>query len=303
VLDSRDPSFIDGFNSVQAVRRSGRSTAEARTRTSRLTLPITEHPEEKPRAQPGAVKPASRIGHTAIPERHEIVCYACGFAFFLTGRFEKTYCPKCRECLPFKEVTIDRRWSGAVKTVGVVTIAPGGVVDGGTIVATDVVLGGPVEHGRVVASRRLELAAGAPADLSNVAWRDLRVQPGAVVTLSGEIVCRDIVVEGELTATLAVSGTITVEPGGFLKGAVRGAHLVVKDGGGLHARLHIAPDAAAPAPAPPIAHRPEAVPEKTERPARRKRAAAPAEAGAGENAACKSPRASRNSKVKPDTDA
>jgi cytoskeletal protein CcmA (bactofilin family) len=245
VLRSDDPNVIDGFSSVQAVKRTGRTTG-ARFRESRSRLPITDAPPGKT-VPPGA-KPGSRIGRTIVPERHEIVCYACGFAFFLTGRIDKTFCPKCRECLTFEELTVDARWSGNLRTIGVITIARGGTVTGGTVVATDIVLEGAVTGGTVTASRRLELGPGAACDLTHLAWQDIRIRPGAEIALPGELHCRDIRIEGTLRARVAAAGRIVIAAGGVLRGAARGAHLDVHAGAGLSARLRIAPDAAPPPP-------------------------------------------------------
>ncbi|MBN1557244.1 MAG: polymer-forming cytoskeletal protein [Lentisphaerae bacterium] len=270
------PNVIDGFTSIQAVRRSGQASRQARTRPSSSRLP------NKPRGPSGAPapgKPAARIGHTAMPERHEIVCYECGFAFVLQGRFEKTYCPKCRQCLTFETITIDGVSRRTVKTIGVVTVTPAGKIAGGRIVATDVILAGAINGGQVCVSRRLELREGATFKPDCVSMRDVRIHAGARIALDHDLVCRDLEVDGFLKARVHADGLIAVRRGGFLSGEIHGPRLAVQDGAGLSAVLDVGPGCAPAAPrktstAPaekPTLSQPETRPEKKKRaPASRK---------------------------------
>ena len=163
---SHRPTVIDGFTSIQAVKRSSSRNPHDKDAPEQAPAPA----EPKQRA---SVK--ARIGHTAMPRKHEIVCYECGYAFTLQGRVDKTYCPKCRTELQRIDHTLNAQWSGSVKTIGTVTVPEGIALRGGNITACDVVLCGDAKGVTIKASRRIEFGTGGLLDPRHVTCRDILV--------------------------------------------------------------------------------------------------------------------------------
>jgi cytoskeletal protein CcmA (bactofilin family) len=230
-VSTASPILFDGYTSVRALRRAGVPSGEARTQPSRTRPP---GPGARRKPDPDALKDA-RIGHTAVPLRHEIVCYQCGYAFVLQGRIEKPLCPKCREFLDATDRVIEAEWSQNVKTVGTVDIRAHAVVRGAEIVGRDIILAGDAREGALHAFRCLELRPGADFDFGHVAARDLRVRAGASLVLTQVVSCRNLELEGEVRAAVSATDCVTIRAGGMLVGEVRCPHLVVEEGGGLKA--------------------------------------------------------------------
>lgn len=229
---------VDGLSVVRALRHAQEAGHE-------------KPPPSEPAAPPPVVKPppvdasTARIGRTALPTKHEIFCYECGYTFLATGHVHSLRCPKCKMLLDQADYTIEVECREPVRTTGSIRLAAAGVLSAGALVARDVVLAGRVEGGTVKAYRRLELEAGVRADPDLLSSMDLRIGPGLAMTLKGKKMYRHVDVAGELDAHLAASGVITVRAGGHLKGRIHGAHLVVEEGGGLNAELDIkSPDEA-----------------------------------------------------------
>ena len=234
---------IDGLASVEAVRRSARRPAGPRFQPSRTTLPALENPRE---GAPAQRKTASRIGHSAIPVRHEIVCYMCRYVFVVQGRIAKTVCPKCHEWLNYQDYVIDGEWTENITTIGRIEVAPAGIVRNAALLGREISLAGNIEEGSAEAFERLDLWPGARMDLSRLTFRDLLVRREGRFILKGKILCRNVEVEGTLKAKIVAEGVLTVRAGGVLQGDVRTAHLVVEDGAGLKASLNVGPGALKP---------------------------------------------------------
>jgi len=100
---------------------------------------------------------------------------------------------------------------------------------------------GIIEGGRARALRTLELGAGAIFSEKAVSGPDLRIATGADFKFKQEAKYRNVEVSGTLHARLEATGVVTVKPGGLLEGDIQTEHLVVEDGGGLKAQLHIGP--------------------------------------------------------------
>lgn len=232
----KKPNFIDGFSSVQAVRRSAKAKSECKTQPSRTTLPAVEKPPP-PQAAPSA--PATRIGHSVIPEKFEITCYECQYKFILQGRIIDTFCPKCHKKLQSGNHILDGEWSGSIMTLGTVEIRDTCVLKDADIVARNVILAGRADNGKLRVNNRLEICPGASLNIAECRLTDIVVKEGVVLDIGDAILCRDLEVLGEVKAEVESTGVITVEPGGFLKGKITGPRLVIKDGGGLKARLKI----------------------------------------------------------------
>ncbi|MBN1269279.1 MAG: polymer-forming cytoskeletal protein [Kiritimatiellae bacterium] len=234
MAESRKAKFVDGYTAVRAA-------AHASKRERKPPAKSADQPGQKPEHKTAAG--AQHYGRTALPTKHEIVCYECDYVFHLTGRAQSTFCPKCRAVLDLIDYTIEDEWTETLKTAGKITLAVKGVLKSGELYANDIVICGTVEAGTVHAVRRLEIGPGAVFPEDNVTARDVTVAPGAAVTLKQKAHFRNVEVAGELKAKIYASGVVSVRPGGCLQGEVHSEHLVVDDGGGLKAKMFIEPAA------------------------------------------------------------
>jgi len=235
---SDKPGMIDGFMSVQAVRHKGEHKPDDKS------PPGKSPPEKQEETQSDSVplqKKAS-IGHTAMPSRHELVCYSCGYAFVVTGKLGKVFCSKCREELETGNHEIEGEWKQDIRTVGRVHIKSGATIDGATVIATDIVIAGDCSKANLQPTRRIELETGAIAPPGVLDAHPVLIRAGARLSLKKPLHCFDLDIHGELQADAAPNGTVTIHPGGMFRGKLKAAHLVVHDGGGLSADLHIKPE-------------------------------------------------------------
>lgn len=235
---SKEPLVIDGLSSVRAARRAG-AAGRGRSFRSRPSRNKPQQRKRTPSAQASGSTSASRIRQTAVPVKHELLCYECGYAFVIRGVIHNTICPKCHRKLLMDDVSIDSEWTGNVKTVGNVEVRKNGVIKSGSITARDIVLEGNAEQAVLYVGRRLELCRGALFDLEKTTFKDLKVSSGASITIRRKLTCRDLDVEGELKASVHSDGVVCIRTGGLLRGSVKAPRLVVEEGGGLKARLKV----------------------------------------------------------------
>jgi len=234
VPDTKSPNLIDGVAAVRAARHSsGRKPRQARRTPAAKQKPAPRPPAKSTRA--------TRIGHTAMPPKHDIVCYQCGYAYVLQGRVDRTYCPKCREELTMKDIPISGSWSGDIKTIGRVEIRPDAVITGGDIVAMDILIAGDVRQATIRASRRIELGQGAQFAAGTLTVKELVIVGGCRLRIARRLDCADLDIRGTLQAKIRAAGTVTIRDGGGLSGELSTAHLVIEDGAGLNAQLHVGP--------------------------------------------------------------
>jgi cytoskeletal protein CcmA (bactofilin family) len=193
-----------------------------------------------PAAAPAELRPAG-AGKTALPPKKLIECFACGYKFQLHGRAPTTTCNKCRTVLDLTDHIVDQRWSGTLKTGGAVRILPNGVVEGGTLIAHDLVLEGVIEAGQVRVLRRLEVRRSGRFAEASVQATDLLIAPGAVVQLRQPAAYRDVEVHGALHAALTATGAVVLRATAVFTGQLRAAHLTVEEGAGLCAEVCVAP--------------------------------------------------------------
>lgn len=233
---SKNGRMIGGFDSVQAVRRSGKGPAGPRLRNSDLHLKVKEEPgkpaEETPRK-------SGKFARTIVPEKHEIECYSCSYKFVLTGKLHDTFCPKCKELLKVDHRIIEDECEEEMATIGTVEIRPEARINGARIVGGNVILAGDARGATIHAFRTLELCDGANLDFKTVEIKDLVIRPGAKFTFRNKLQCRNLEVRGSIRANFQADGRVTVFPGGCLRGQVRAPHLVVEEGGGLKAKVAI----------------------------------------------------------------
>ncbi len=234
-MASKDPQVIDGFQSVQAVRRAGKNKQDPRYAQSRTTLPAAGKKSGTKRK----AGTKGKIGHTVVPDVFEIVCYECGYTFPLRGRIQKTYCPKCRKTLVADEQIIESDWSGRVKTIGTVQVRNGGSLTKAHVVVGNLILDGRIEDSTTKICRRLELGPNASGEIAKIDTRDILIRAGAKLSHRSKLRCENLIVEGNYRGTVEVSGLVTVMPGAFLQGRVKAERLLLHEGGGLKATVKI----------------------------------------------------------------
>lgn len=232
---NRKVNTLDSYATIRAVAR-----------TKPGSSPAPAEPGAESTAPPGSLgeelqKAGVRVARTAVPAKHQIVCYECGYRFQVHGRVKTTNCPKCRVLLDLADHIIDTEWMETVKTAGTIRLAPSGVLKSGDLIGADVIIEGIIEGGRARAWRVIELGAGAIFSEKAVSGIDLRIAAGAEFKFKQPAKYHDVEVLGTLHASLEATGLVTVRPGGLLGGDVCAEHLVVEDGGGLKANLQIGP--------------------------------------------------------------
>jgi cytoskeletal protein CcmA (bactofilin family) len=237
VPKSRKVNTLNSYATIRAVARAKPAPA------SPVPAPARDNPAQTDVPPADLQKPGARVARTALPVKHLIVCYECGYKFQTHGRVSSTHCPKCRALLDLTDHTIDTEWSETIKTAGTIHLTPGGVLKNGDLIGADVIVEGIIEGGRVRAMRTLELGAGAIFSEKVISAPDLRIGRGADSQFKQPAKYCNVEVCGTLRAKLEATGIVTVKAGGLLEGEVRAEHLIVEDGGGLKADVRIAPRA------------------------------------------------------------
>jgi len=226
------PIVINGFNSVQAIRRAERRTAsETSKKHGNKPDLLIETAQEK--------KSGARIDHTVIPKKYEITCYECDYFFMVSGRIQDTMCPKCHKTLKVLDQTINGEWTESIRSIGTVELKEAAVLNGAEIRARDIILAGNAENGVIRAGRRLDLCKGARVNMAKTRMKDLCIRKGGEFDISTTISCRDLELEGKLKARIFADGIVRIKRGGILDGELHTPHLVVEDGGGLAAKVVI----------------------------------------------------------------
>jgi len=226
------PIVIDGYSSVQAIRRAQKRAVHQASKTpDHAPDAQTEHAHKK--------KPGTRIDHTVIPQKHEVVCYECEYPFMMAGRIQDTMCPKCHKQLRMTDHIINGEWTEAVKTIGIIDFKAGGILKGAELRARDIILAGNAEDGSLKAGRKLELCKGARFNIAKVRMKDLVIRKGGDFAIKSAISCRNLEVEGALKARIFAEGIVTIKRGGVLDGELHTPHLSVEEGGGLKAAVVI----------------------------------------------------------------
>lgn len=160
----------------------------------------------------------------------------------LLGKAPFAVCDKCHQRFDLVDYTISATSAPVLKTGGTVRITADGVIAGGEIRATHILLEGRFEKGRLEAFRRLEILAGARIEEeSRLFFRDLVVGPGAEARFQSRVSCRDLFLSGRLEADVSATGRVVLFPGGFLSGRLEGITLQVADGAGLCGPVTIRP--------------------------------------------------------------
>ncbi len=231
MADRGKAKIVNSFVTLKAAQR----------RVQDRRAPSPSPPLEPTKSDTTPKRPGAHIGRTVMPTRYEIVCYSCEFVFKITGKANRTHCPKCREVLDLTDHTITGIYANELVTAGRVTIRRDAVLDGGRITANDVRLEGTVQSGHLHVHHTLELAPGGVIPEEMIHARNLRVAEGAAVHLKRKATFNDVDVHGELRANVWADGIVTIHPGGHLRGKLHAAHFTVLEGGGLTADVWVEP--------------------------------------------------------------
>ena len=243
-MSPRDTNIIDGFASVQAMKRAAtRAPAKARVHDShQVALPA----ESSAEAPVGAVAPPTRAGgHVIVPTKRLVICYACGYSHTLSGKMHSPYCPKCRTIFNTEDVVVAGPRSEDVLTIGNVTIAPEAAFAPGVKVAGQNILldGDATPLAALTATESIEIGARAkfdPAIVDNVSGV-VRIPAGNEIALDARLNCSEVEIRGTLRADVVVMKAARVFSGGALIGAFHGPSLIVEDGAGLVGEVDLSP--------------------------------------------------------------
>ncbi len=228
--------MIDGYMAVQSVRRSS-----GRQQERDHTDPSEAAHQSSPEQQPSQANKPQGFGHTALPTRHQIHCYACGYQFHVTGSLDRLLCPKCREQLHTGDKTICGPFSGTIQTVGSVTIHSGASVTDSTITATVIRIAGECRKTRLQPGLRVELETGARIDSAKLDAVDVVISSNQNVTIDTELYCKSLQLMGTLRADVRAREQVEIQSDAVFHGTLASPRLVVEDGAALRATLHIKP--------------------------------------------------------------
>ena len=229
--------LMDGYSVVQSLAKAQHDGALPKPGVHRPAENLSSHPP--PAALP---KDSPHIVKTIEPTKRTIRCFKCGYEFKLAGTTRTIYCSKCREKIDLGDYVIDRPWSEEIKTGGSVIIRPTGRLENVRIWAGNMILeGGMDENSSIECTQWLELGGEANPHPRQLAMRNLRIAAGKEMRFKYKLQVHHLELLGTLDADVEATGLVSIRAGGHLKGAVRGAHLQVEEGGGLSARAFIWP--------------------------------------------------------------
>ena len=228
---------MDGFAVVRGLAQAKQDGVLPAPGARKPTEDLSSHPP--PAALP---KDSPHIVKTIEPTKRTIRCFKCGYEFKLAGSTKSIYCAKCREKIDMGDYVIDRPWSEEIKTGGSVIIRPTGRLENVRIQAGNVILEGELdENSSIECTQWLELGAQAKPHPRQLTMHNLRIAAGAEMVFKYKLQVHHLELLGTLEADVEAAGLVSIRPGGYLKGTVRGAHLQVEEGGGLSARVFIWP--------------------------------------------------------------
>lgn len=242
-MSLRDPNIIDGFNSVQALKRvASRAPTKPRIhdsadKGSTVAAPVA--------ADATAPPPPRLGGHIVVPAKRLVICYACGYSHTISGKMHHSYCPKCRTNLNTEDVLVSGPRSEDVLTIGNVTIGPEASFTPGVKVTGQKVFldGDATPLASLRATEVLEVGSHAKFDaaiVDNVSGM-VRIPAENDVTLDTRLACAELEIFGTLRASVSVMQSARIHPGGMLIGAFHGPTLLMKDGAGLIGEIDLSP--------------------------------------------------------------
>ena len=231
---------VSGFDVVRAVKMARPGQGSAPPPPGKPPAPPSSGPGPEPPDE--TPSPPAKIGKTAVPTKHEYVCYECGYRFTVAGKAHTLYCAKCRTILNQTDYTIDKPHDVSIVTAGTVTIEADGVWSGGSLAARDVILKGRHEGGTIKAFRKLVIHPGAGIKLSACETESLVLLEGSVLKAEAPMRLRDLELHGVFEGELEATGLVAIKAGGHFVGRLTARHLSVEDGAGLTGDLRINAD-------------------------------------------------------------
>ncbi len=235
---AKSPTVIGGLASVRAVRRADSSghAQKFKTRPSQTTLPKEDKAaiEQKKRNSI-----AARARKTAMPAKHEMLCYECAYPFVIHGVIRNVICPKCHLTLCADDIIINAEWENDIKTVSNVTIKKDGILKPCDIVARDITIAGNAKLASMQIGRLLTIEKNGQLDFKKISFKDLSIKSNAKISVKNKLTCNNIEIEGTIKSDITAKGIVIIKPGGLLQGNLKTSHLIVEDGGGLKANLKI----------------------------------------------------------------
>ncbi len=162
------------------------------------------------------------------PVQHQISCYHCGNGYQVVRDAQSSQCPKCAGHISLKNYQIDHAWRRRIQTRGDIVIQKHG-----SIVGVDVCCHGLLVLGELSASVNCSgdlIIRRHGTILGNMKCRELRIERNAEVKFHGEIHAQRVYIDGEVTAQITCTGTITLAKKAHLKGLVKARGLIVKAG-------------------------------------------------------------------------
>lgn len=225
--------LVDGFTTLRATQRHSLD----KKYSTKTPDDEAQEPEKSAASKAGKPKATMHIGRTVMPTQNEIVCYSCGFGFVMRGKAATTQCPKCGARLGLKDETVTGAFSDELITAGKVRVTKTAILDGGKLVANDILFEGTMKGGTLRAYKTLELGAGAVIPEELIVAKNLRIGAEASFDFKNEVEFHDVEIFGELKAKLKATGMVTIRAGGHLLGSLQSNHLIVEEGGGLNADL------------------------------------------------------------------
>ena len=244
-MSKKEPTLIDGYSSVQAIKRSGKAPqAQPKLKHSATQLPHAVAPPEP--ATPAAPV-APKAQHTAVPMKHDLVCYECDFAFTQSGKMHYAFCPKCKRKLDIENHTISGAWTTDLRTMGTIEIMPDAILSPVTLVAQTIIVAAEASRVTLRATRRLELAAGGNINLHTATMKELHIRHGALYAFPDGVTCRIIDIAGALHANIRAEERVLIRATGYFRGELYSPRLQVQDGATIRATMFLGPNVATPA--------------------------------------------------------
>lgn len=249
-MSTRDPNVIDGFASVQALKRaSARSAIKPKLHDS------TDEPSPAKQAADAAesadtakampAAPSRAGGHVAVPSKRLVICYACGYSHTVSGHMHNSFCPKCKIKLNTEDVTVAGRHVENILTIGNVAImADAEFAPGLSITGQNITLDGDATTlASITATESLEIRSNAKFNaetLHNITGKII-IAAENEVHMNLPLRCSQLEIFGCLRAQVSVTQSAHIRSGGLLEGAFHGPTLLVDEGGGLMGDVDLSP--------------------------------------------------------------
>ncbi len=187
----------------------------------------------------GELFSAARIRQTTVPERFEIICYVCQYAFNIQGRIVRTMCPKCHNMLLCENHAISGSYAGILKTIGNIEVKAGSFLDNAELFARNITLKGNAENATLRATEQLELCSYSKFNLERITFKDLVIGTDIACSFTKHVFCNNLATDGTLYGTFYCNGSVKIGPHGSITGELKARRLIVEDGGGLEGTIEI----------------------------------------------------------------